>query len=121
MSIARGMLKNWNIGFLLPVVGNAVNVAFKFTSESVVGVHTPREYLEGRDLTLLNMMNTITNTLKGFGIPIPELKFGAMAMSGSEFGFVLMRSKGVFGPYEMFTGQDGISSTNHFVSAFGNT
>lgn len=116
--IGRTIMTKFHIKFLEPIVANAINMAYSLTDESLIADTTPREYLEGRNITLLAMLDSLTTPLKQLGIPIPDLKFGTMAMSGSKFGFILMR-QATFGPFEMYTGHQTPEDFNTYASAFG--
>lgn len=114
----RSIIRSWNIVFLEPIVENVMNMAFQITNEAVVDRRTPRQLLEGRNITLLGLIDMIIKPLKQLGVPI-ELKFGRFGVSSSAFGFILMRSGGPFGPFEMYTGQNGKPGLNHYSSVYG--
>lgn len=92
-------------------------------NESLIERRTVEEVLNGREVGILKMVDTMASPLRSLGISVPDLGVGMYKLTESSFGFIRMRDNQTFGPMETYTGQTTASRArfNNFASVEGKT
>jgi len=98
------MLEKFYVGFIGPMVYNAINLALRMTGENLVDYTSARLLIEGKPIRILSYISMLLQPLRSVGVPIPEY-FGqsGLQLTNHSFGWTSTLSSGELGPYEEYT------------------